>query len=211
MLMTERLKVSLTKNGYLKIAELVKRYPSWQILEHVYGDVPGVNLVDSQVANVLSRDTVTHEIPSMWDAIKKHGPIAIESFTLLAVIFSHHRLLRLFRETSQGHMRGCIVADDLTKKEHTNLIYAMSMLRLCPYFKGAESVNYDLSPLVENLNDAGSLVRQLIESKLDRCGWRDPEQDAKSTDEPFFAACRTAGFVGALGMTMPAFKKWLGE
>jgi hypothetical protein len=209
MIETERLTVSLTKNGYLKIASLVKHFPRWQILENLDGTHANVRLVESQVANILSRDPVTDEIPAMWDEIKEYGELAIESFTLLAVMFSHHKLITLFRETSQGKMRGCIQRGDLTEKEYTNLIYAMSSLRLCKYVKGAESVNYNLSPLVANLNLAGSVVRKLIESKLGRCGWLDPERVNYSTDGDFFAACRTGGLIGALGMTQAAFKAWI--
>jgi hypothetical protein len=209
MLKLDRLRVSLTKNGYLKIAELVEKFPREQILDNLDGKVRGVRLVDSQVANILSRDDVTHEIPGFWDGIRQHDKDAIRSFVMLAVIFSHHKLITLFRTTSQGKMCGCITRDDLTPKEYTNLSYAMAEAGLCPPSRNEQSFNYDLSPIVKNLENAGSLVRRLIESKLGRCGWLDPTRVDYSTDGEFYSACRAAGMIGALGITQAAFKAWL--
>jgi hypothetical protein len=210
MLRLDRLSVSLTKNGYLKIAELVREFPRDQILDNLNNKIRGVRLVESQVANILSRDDVTHEIPGFWDGIREHDEQAIRSFVMLAVMFSHHRLIKLFRATSQGKMRGCITRDDLTQqKEYTNLSYAMAETGMCPQARNEQSFNYDLSPLVRNLENAGNLVRRLIESKLRRCGWLDPEKVDYSTDAEFYSACRTAGMIGALGMTQAEFKAWL--
>src|SRR5690606_33778473 len=106
--------------------------------------------------------------------IKECGPAAIDSFTFVAIIMSHHRLIDVFRRTNQGGLRGHLRREDLSEKEYTNIVYAMATIQLCEYVKGAEGVNYDFYNLIYTLKDAGFLIRGLIESKLKKCGWVDP-------------------------------------
>lgn len=202
----DNLAVSLTKNGYLKIATLVERHPSDEILDNVYGVHAGVNLVRSQVANILGADP---NVPSFWDDIRRFDRRTIQSFTFLAVVFSHHRLINLFLEAGGGSPRGTISRDDLSEKEFTNLVYAMAELDLCEYEKGATSIDYDLTSLVDQLRRPRRLVERLFRSKLIRCGWRDPEEYPLAGDQPVLGECQDQRFHQALGLRIGEFNEWL--
>lgn len=71
MIELENLCVSLTKNGYLKISQLVQLHPRNEILDNVYDVHKGINLVKSQVANILGADARSGFVPSYWDATGK--------------------------------------------------------------------------------------------------------------------------------------------
>jgi hypothetical protein len=206
MVELKNLAVSLTKNGYLKIATLVERHPSEEILDNVYGVHAGINLQRSQVANILCADP---NVPSLWDDIRRFDRRTIQAFTFLAVVFSHHRLIQLFLDAGQGSPRGTISRGDISDKEFTNLVYAMAELDLCEYEKGASSIDYDLTSLVDQLRRPRRLVERLFRAKLVRCGWRDPDQYPQSGDQPVLGECQRQRFHDALGLRLSAFSEWL--
>lgn len=208
MVTIERLRVSLTKNGYLKIWVLVKNHPSDEILDNVYGVHEGVNLAASQVRNILGADATSGVVPAYWDEIREHDDRTIMAFTFLAIVFSHHRLINALLEAGNGEAEGTISRDDLTSKEYTNLVYAMAELGLCEYERGAESVDYDLSSLADQLRPARDLVQRLLRDKLARCGWRDPDQFPASDDLPLLLECRRQRFHEVLGMSFTEFTEW---
>ena len=209
MIEVDRLRVSLTKNGYLKIAELLKRHSRYEILDHLDGSYPGINLVRSQVVNILGMNPTTEEIPEFWDEIREYGDRAIDCFAFVAIVLSHWRLISALRFATQGDMHGHLKRDDLTPKEYTNLVYAMHAIRLCDYRRGAESVNYDLYRLVYHLQPAGHLVRKLIRSKLLRCGWREPKEFPNSDNPGFLVACHELGIPEVFGLEHEQFEDWL--
>ena len=209
MLHIERLRVSLTKNGYLKIADLVRRHSRWEVLDNAEGAHPGINIKRSQISNIMSADPITGQLPEFWDRIKRFGNDAIDSFTLVAVILSHERLIHTLRRASRGNMRGRLRRQDLTTKEYTNLVYAVASLGLCEYVKGAEVVAYDFYRLIYNLRGARRLLRQLIESKLERCGWLDPARYPHSADGDFSVACRSLGIPALFGLEPEQFQAWV--
>src|SRR5262249_48289081 len=155
-----RLRVSLTKNGYLKIAELVRRHPRWEVLDNVRNRYRHINLARSQAAKIMG-EGISGELPEFWDEIRAYDNRAVDGFVLVAIIMSHADLIRLLIEADQGEMKGCLDRGDIGEKAYTNLVYAMSQCGLCDYVRGAESVNYDMRGLVYDLREAGPLVRQL--------------------------------------------------
>ena len=190
MLQLERLRVSLTKNGYLKIANLVRHHARWDVLGNAEGSHHGINIKRSQISNIMCADPITGQLPEFWDGIKRFRDEAIDAFTLVAVILSHEKLIETFRRASAGNMRRRLRKErHCSRKEYTNLVYAMASLGLCQYVKGADVVAYDFYRLIYNLRGPRRLV-QLIESKLERCGWLDPRHYPHSTDGEFFAACQ---------------------
>ena len=54
----EELKVSLTKNGYFKVADVIANHPRHEVLANIRGRYPGINLDRAQIANMLSADPV---------------------------------------------------------------------------------------------------------------------------------------------------------
>jgi hypothetical protein len=209
MVELEKLRVSLTKNGYLKIAEVVRERPSHEILNHAYGSLDGVNLQRSQVRSILSADPISEVVPSFWDDIRAHGDQLIKAFTFLAIVFSHHRLIRAFLEAGGGRPQGHLSRTDLAEKEFTNLAYAMAELGLCAYQRGAPGADYDLGSLPARLKRARRLVDRLLRTKLQRCGWKDPDEFPASDDFPFLLECRRQEFHKVLGMSYASFNEWL--
>ena len=102
------LTVSLTKNGYYKVAEVIKRHSRHEVLDNISGVHEGINLNRAQIANMLSADPSTDELPEEWDDIRAFGDRAIESFTFIAILFSHENLIVSFANASTGEMRGVI-------------------------------------------------------------------------------------------------------
>lgn len=208
----DNLRVSLTKNGYGKIATVVREHPSSEMLDHVAGSHVGVNLVASQVANVLCADPATGVVPGFWDEVRRYNMPTIRAFTFLAVVYSHHRLIELFLAKGGGSSRGTIARDDFaTLKEYTNLAFALAEVGASPYRKGAAEVPYDLGPVVRQLGEAGPLVGRLLKSKLRRCGWRDPEEFVAGADLPLAEECVRQRFHEVLGFAADPreFSQWI--
>lgn len=206
MLMLDRLRVSLTKNGYMKLADLLKRHPRWEVLDHVYGSYPGIKIARSQAANIMGEDR-DGEIPEHWDEIRADGNAAIEAFVFVAVVMSHVDLIDLLKSSSQGAMKGYIERGKVGQKAYTNLVYALASVGACDYIRGAESVNFDLRTVVYALRESGEAVRSLIGSKLRRCGWRDKDRHPLGTE--FFEECEAAGIHTVFGLEPREFKAWL--
>jgi hypothetical protein len=210
MIELENLRVSLTKNGYLKVATIVAAHPSHEMLNHVYGSHQGVNLNASQVANVLCADPATGVVPGFWDEVRQYDRATIRAFTFIAIVYSHHRLIELFASAGHGTPRGTISRTDFdTVKEYTNLAFALAEVEAAPYVRGAGEVHYDLSPVVEQLSDLGYLVARLLKAKLRRCGWRDPEEFIAGADLPLAEQCREERFHEVLGMSYVKFANWI--
>jgi hypothetical protein len=201
----DRLRVSLTKNGYMKIAVLVRHHPRWEVLENVSGKHAGVNLIRSQVANIMGEDAAG-EPPEFWDEIRSHGERAIDAFVLVALIMSHTDLIGLLKRSAQGHMKGHLERGTIGEKAYTNLVFALASCGLCDYQRGAEAVNYDMRGLIFALRKCGQVVRQLIAFKLAKCGWRPPERPG---GVDFFDECEANGLHQVFGLEPEEFRDWL--
>jgi hypothetical protein len=173
----------------------------WQCRTNLRSVYRGVNLARSQAANIMGEDA-TGELPEFWDEIRSYPDRAIDAFVLTAIIFSHVDLIELLQSSAQGDMKGHLVRGSMGEKAYTNLVFAMASCGLCEYERGAEAVNYDMRGLVYELREAGHLVRQLIEFKLRKCGWRPPERSG--TD--FFEECEDNGIHRVFGIEPNEFR-----
>jgi hypothetical protein len=205
----QKLRVSLTKNGYMKLARLVRKYPSHEVLDHVYGSESGIKLARSQAANILGADAQTGQVPTFWDDIRNFDDKTIRSFTFAAIVLSHHKLIEAFSLAAQGNMHGYLRRDDLSEKEFTNIVYAMATLGLCDYERGSDGVSFDLYRLVYHLQPAHVQLRQLIESKLRRGGWINPEVHPFSRESDFLEICRRIQINQTFGLDSSQFEAWL--
>jgi hypothetical protein len=57
------LNVSLTKNGYFKVADVIEKHPRHEVLDNIRGTYAGINLDRAQIAKMLSADPITKELP----------------------------------------------------------------------------------------------------------------------------------------------------
>jgi len=205
----DNLSVSLTKNGYLKIATVVAAHPSDGMLDNVSGTHPGVNLVRSQVANILCADQ-TGVVPGFWDEVRRHDRATIRAFTFVAIVFAHERLIRTFREAGNAGPTGTILRNDVPQlKEYTNLRFAMAEVGLCDHGRGVEQITYDMTLLTQQLRHVGHFVGELLGAKLRRCGWRDPTEYRVAPDYSLPEQCVHEGFHEVFGMDEQQFTRWI--
>jgi hypothetical protein len=204
------LRVSLTKNGVFKVAELVKMYPGAQVLDHVYGDHVGINVVKSQIANLMDADIRTGLAPAYWDDIRAHGDHAIDALTVVALLFSHGAIIDLMRRASEGRaeytgyfLRGDLRAGKGSEKAHTNLAYALACFGLSLYRRGHGTVEYNLQPVVYHLLRAGEIVHDLLRQKFLRAGWRE------QIDGNLFKALEEQRAHRVMSMKWGHFSAWL--
>ena len=78
----DELKVSLTKNGYFKVAEVIAKHPRHEVLTNIRGRYTGINLDYAQIANMLSADPKTGELPEEWDEIRQYPKLGCLNWLL---------------------------------------------------------------------------------------------------------------------------------
>jgi hypothetical protein len=86
----EELKVPLTKNGYFRVADMIEKHPRHEVLANIRGTYLGINLDRAQIANMLSADPITGELPEEWDELRNYSKPAINALVFIAILFSHH-------------------------------------------------------------------------------------------------------------------------
>ena len=200
------LRVSLTKNGYYKVAEVLKRHSGSEVLDNISGQYEGINLDRAQIINMLSGDDSTGELPEEWDEVRELGDRQVEVLTFIAILFSHEDLIRSFAAASTGEMRGTITREALGDKPYTNLVFSMETAGLCVRRVGRDSTPYKLAPLFEL--SIGPLIKKVIRRKLEKTGWTEPgQQDIFKRD--FYEQCFYYKFHKTLGISERQFRDCL--
>src|SRR5690606_37366840 len=95
--------VSLTKNGYFKLIDLIDKYPSNEILNHV----SEIKLEHTQARKMLAGDN-SNVLPTVWDDIKGFDKKTRYALFLFSVIFSHKKLIQIFKTSTTSEMKGKI-------------------------------------------------------------------------------------------------------
>lgn len=203
-----KLKVSLTKNGFQKIADLIISHPRADILKNIWGVHPGINLDKAQVVNILSGDQQTDQLPEVWDEIRQLGDKQVRALTFIAIVYSHHELIKTFAKSKTGEMRGTLHRDSFSnEKTYTNMSYTMQSFGICDYRPGAPHVDYSLATVFSDMN-IGPLAKEIIYLKLQQTGWREPT----ASDEfhrTFYEQCFHYRFHDTLALTSKQFESWL--
>lgn len=194
-----RLSVSLTKHGAHKIASLLKQYPASEVLQHLEGSVPGINIERAQAKKNLSAGP-DNLVPAVWTEAKKLGNNAIDALTLIAIIFSHYKLIAAMASSSSGPFTGKIVRNiQLKEKEFTNFSHILDQLG---YGKETDEnfVEYNLESLFK-IDGLNIIARKIIEIKLSTASW-----DRKNSviDEAI-----AQQFHRALSISEEQLKSWL--
>jgi hypothetical protein len=203
----EALKVSLTKNGYFKVAEVIKKHPRNEILDNIHGVYEGINLETAQIKVMLSYVEESSEFPDVWDDIRSLGNDAVDALVFISIIYSHKLLITVLSESNISEMRGCLKRDSFSNsKVYTNLIYSMSTQKMCPLERGSSETYYDVSSLFRL--DMGGLVKKILRLKLKATGWNEPAVDDYFSRN-FYEQCEFYGFPKVLGISLEQFKQWL--
>jgi hypothetical protein len=202
----DALTVSLTKNGYFKVAQVVEAFPANQVLANLNNKIEGVDLAESQIANMLSTDTHGH-LPEVWDEVRTLGAPAIRALVFISIIFSHKDLINGLASAKTAEMQGVLRRDDFGDKVFTNLVYSMGSMGLCIVKTGAQEVLYNLAPLFRELQ-IGPLAKKILRLKLEKTGWTEPS----ATDifrRTFYEQCNFYGFPDTLAISPKQFEDWL--
>lgn len=202
----DALKVSLTRNGYFKVSEVIKRHSRNEILDNIEGVYQDINLEPAQIKEMLSFDPSTNEFPEVWDEIRSYRPEAVDALVFISIIFSNKALMSVFSMSKLSEMRGCLKKEDLGGKVYINLVFSMDTQKLCRLRLGEDETYYDVSPLF--LLEIGSLVKKVIALKLIKTGWKTPEQDDFFLRN-FYEQCAFYRFHDVLGISKEQFKQWL--
>lgn len=165
-----KLTTSLTKHGAHKIALLLKKFDKDEILNHLTKSVPSVNIETVQARKNLSCNK-DNTVPDLWNEAKECGDNAINGLVLIAIIFSHYRLIHAMDISATDEVfTGRINRGDyLDGKEFTNFAHTLDELGY-----GTEHtkdyIGYNLEKLfhIDNLN---ILATKLLTLKLDKAGW----------------------------------------
>lgn len=191
------LSVSLTKHGAHKIATLLKKTAAETLLNHLDGSIETVNIDRTQAQKNLSAEN--GRVPAIWGRVQKLGDSAIDSLVLLAIVFSHNKLIDVMLRSSTGYKVGTITRGvHLTGKEFTNFSHTLDQLGFVTA-QSYKEVSYDLSNLF--VVQFGPLAEAIIEHKLTTAGWGRSNLVA---DE----AVRL-GFHKALSIPESEFRSWL--
>ena len=200
-----RLRVSLTKHGAHKLATLLPRYGSSEILDHLWGDLDGVNIDAAQARKNLSvQGNLVHNV---WDKAvlldrDDASAEAVAALVLIGIIFSHRDLITAMAESTDANapFTGTIIrGQHLKGKAYTNFAHTLTELG---YATGdsEQDVRYNVQSLfaIKGLN---ILAVELLGMKLRSAGW----DESNSVIDELLAH----NFHRVFSVNAPQFKSWL--
>lgn len=195
--------VSLTKNGYFKLSELIPKYSKMEILNHL----DEIKLDFEQARKMLAGNN-RNVLPDAWDEVKKFDTPAQYALLLVSIIYSHKTLIELFKKSVSAEMQGVVKRNDIDVKVYTNLAYALNEAGVATDFRaGSDKTSYDFSPILAK-NEIGPLAKEILKGHLENMGWKEP-----STTEPFqrtfYEQIKWYEFNKVLGLSFEQFKGWL--
>jgi 5-methylcytosine-specific restriction protein B len=195
--------VSLTKNGYLKLIELIDKYPCNEILNHL----DEIKLDHTQARKMLAGSN-NNILPTVWDDIKTFDQEAKYALLLFSIIFSHKALIHRFKASTTCEMKGEIKRSELDDKVYTNLAFALDQAGLAINFaNGSDKTTYDVSKIFQK-NEIGPLAKTILKSHLINMGWSEPTA-TEPFQRTFEEQINVYEFHKVLGVTPAQFIGWL--
>jgi len=195
-----RLVVSLTKHGAHKVADLLDHLPPDDVIKNTWGKFTGINIDAAQARKVLSAHA-DDTLPVMWHDAKKAGQPTIKGLVLLAIVFSHHTVIRAMCDGNKGYGIGEILRNEIDGgKGFTNLKNDFVALGFATH-ANRENFAFDVRSVADSPT-FGLLAHSLFRTKLSEAGW------AEDTD--VVSECLRLGFHGAFGMNDAQFRQWTG-
>lgn len=167
MTVLSKLKVSLTKHGAHKVAQLLAQYKYENVLDHTQDNDLGIDIDRAQAKKTLS--VVNGNVPDYWEDAVKLGTDAIEYAVAISIIFSHHRLIEVMQHNGVNG-GGSVQRNQLSNdKEFTNFrddIRELSLMRSST----RDEFNYSFKPAFE-IKGFGSVILSILHSKLKLANW----------------------------------------
>lgn len=203
----EELKVSLTKNGYFKVADIIIEHPLNEVLDNLGG------LDRAQIVNMLVGDQESGRLPEFWNDVKGK-PKSLNSLLFISIIFSHHKLIQVFAESNIAEMSGIIKRENIRKifnsthdKVYTNLVDTMERAGLCVVTRASPETRYSFEPLFRDMS-IGPLAKNIFYRRLEQTGWKEPSTNDYFTRN-FYEQCFFYEFNKTLGISETQFEEWL--
>lgn len=200
-----KLKVSLTKNGFNKIGDVLAHVPSNQLLANLGGQVDGAHIDAAQVKGMLNYDEATGTFPPLWDKIRTLGAEAVQKCVFVSIVFSHEKFIEELSKSKVGEMRGVARRADLGDKAYTNLVGLMDKLKMTAIVKGADESPYNLAPLFTDPT-LGPYYKEIVGLKLKECGWPGANDDFT---RDFYQQCEEYRLHDVLAISPTQFRDWL--
>jgi hypothetical protein len=179
------------------VAALLKQYPASEIfdrLDEVAADAGQAR----KTLSVFAGDA----LPPVWSKAQALGPDAVDALMLVALLFSHHALIRVMIDAEQRRgFSGQIARNQLQPvKAYTNLAQWIDQLGYATMHEVGGAVRFNLKRMFD-MPGLGPLVAELLDLKLRQAGW-----DGRGS------ADREAARLGlhkVFGVTAAEFRKWL--
>jgi hypothetical protein len=195
--------VSLTKNGYFKLSELIPKYSKMEILNHL----DEIKLDFEQARKMLAGNN-SNVLPDAWDEVKKFDTPAQYALLLVSIIYSHKTLIELFKKSVSAEMQGVVKRNEIDGKVYTNLAYALNEAGVATDFRaGSDQTSYDFSPILAK-NEIGPLAKEILKGHLENMGWKEPSA-AEPFQRTFYEQIKWYEFNKVLGLSFEQFKGWL--
>lgn len=139
--------------------------------------------------------------PAHWIAIQNH-PLEKKLFALLAVLFTHGDIIKLFaNKYSNGKMGGVFFTEN--GKMYTNIRSALVEAGAAlSNYRREEKVPYDFSIIYKN-GAVGKLFKKVLKERISRITQKE------LNDEGFYDVCYQNLFDKALSLTAQQFEHWL--
>jgi len=165
-----KLDVSLTKHGAHKIAILLRKYDKDDILNHLEGSEPGVNIELAQAKKNLSASR-QGVVPDLWNDARQRGSETIDALVLTAIILSHHQIIDAIKNsTARYRFAGTVRrGHSLDGKSYTNLAHIIEELGYSTEHS-ADHVRYDFYKLFQ-IPGLHTLFEKLLRLKLVAARW----------------------------------------
>jgi hypothetical protein len=194
-----RLSVSLTKHGAHKVAELIKAFPSDEVLSNTRDSYRDINIDRAQAEkNLSANDDGT--LPDLWMDVRELGDEEVDNLLFIGIIFSHQDLIRVFTQSSTDKMQGKLTRGEiLSSKAYTNTAHILDELGFSVQHT-SDHVVYDLRKIFINDN-LSPLVLNLLEKKLYTAAW---DGSGNVIDE-----CLNCGFHEVFSISDVEFRDWL--
>jgi len=204
--MLQKLKASRTKYGIVYLIDIVKSGHLDHYLQGTYTFPKSIN--QAQLKGVLGIENSTSPLPSFWSEIENY-PDLVGYFCAVAIIFSHHDYIKVFKKSSTGNMKGVIHKEDFDQKTFTNIrgILIKSGASSEEYLL-AKEVPYNFSELYAN-GEVGLLIKKLLLNRLNLIGWAESPIPNSEFTRNFFEQCIWYEFHKVFSLNEAQFKSWL--
>src|SRR5258708_8289885 len=137
--------VSLTKNGYQKLWELIRKYPRNEILDHLDEHFPTPSQYLPQALKMLGGNERSKQLPAVWDEVRGLDVDLTKALLAISIVFSHNKFIQLVRKRTRPGGAGMIERPNFDQqKEYTNFAYALDELGIATHFEpGSDQISYN--------------------------------------------------------------------